>query len=345
MDTLPSIKPPFARPFPYFNLKTFDDGIISKTKKITINGLTYAFNPTMLAFGKDILVAFRHMPNIKKPWISYIGLILMDWNFNPISEVIFLNLRKNCPEILSHTEDPRLFIHQGHIYLFYNDNLEPAEKPGQRRDMFMVEIFLDDSGFYSGKPILLKHPNNYPTNIQEKNWTPFSADEELLISYTLNPHEVLLPNIRTGECEGIATTSFLLKEAQPEKYNEFHWKNLRGGTTPLLIGDNYLSFFHASTVCYSSVAKFRKAYHYFMGAYTFSIKPPHEILSISPYPIMGKGLLTKSSCKKRVTYPGGFLLDDENIYVIYGKDDKEIWIAILNREKLMNSLVSVAAKR
>jgi predicted GH43/DUF377 family glycosyl hydrolase len=79
-------------------------------------------------------------------------------------------------------------------------------------------------------------------------------------------------------------------------------------------------------------------YHYYMGAYTFSAEPPFNILSASIAPIVGKDFYTSSTREKRVIFPGGFVVVGPSIYVAYGKDDCEIWVAILDKAKLMRSL-------
>lgn len=88
--------------------------------------------------------------------------------------------------------------------------------------------------------------------------------------------------------------------------------------------------------------------HYFMGAYTFSSEPPFAITKISPKPIVGKGFYsgipyTSYYWKKnqRVIFPGGYLYDDDFIWVAYGREDHEIWIVKLNREGLIQSLETV----
>lgn len=78
-----------------------------------------------------------------------------------------------------------------------------------------------------------------------------------------------------------------------------------------------------------------------MGAYTFSPDPPFEITKISSKPIEASSFYTFSSYDKRVIYPGGFIVDGPNLYVAYGKDDSEIWIATININELLQSLEPV----
>jgi hypothetical protein len=81
--------------------------------------------------------------------------------------------------------------------------------------------------------------------------------------------------------------------------------------------------------------------HYFFGAYTFSTEPPFNVTAVSPYPIAYDGFYTPSPLGIRCIYPGGFVADSSYIYICYGKDDHECWIATIDKEKLYSTLVPV----
>lgn len=76
-----------------------------------------------------------------------------------------------------------------------------------------------------------------------------------------------------------------------------------------------------------------------MGAYTFSAEPPFAITSYTQSPVVDDSFYTKSSYFKRVIFPGGAVAIGPNIYLAYGKDDQEIWIAILDKEALKKALI------
>ena len=83
--------------------------------------------------------------------------------------------------------------------------------------------------------------------------------------------------------------------------------------------------------------------HYFMGAYAFSLAPPFEITQISPEPIIGKGFYIGKVYNPywkpvKVVFPCGFIFDDKYIWVAYGKQDHEIWIAKIDKNGLLKSL-------
>ena len=85
--------------------------------------------------------------------------------------------------------------------------------------------------------------------------------------------------------------------------------------------------------------------HYFMGAYTFEKYPPFAITAISPEPIVAdtfyKGPMHASWKPLRVIFLGGFVYNRSFIWVVYGRQDHEIWVVKLDKEKLLNSLTPV----
>lgn len=62
---------------------------------------------------------------------------------------------------------------------------------------------------------------------------------------------------------------------------------------------------------------------------------------MTPEPIIGEGFYAPSTAEKKVILPGGFVVDGPRIYVAYGRDDREMWIATLDKEALMKALVPV----
>ena len=170
----------------------------------------------------------------------------------------------------------------------------------------------------------------------QKNWTPFEWEGALLLGYSLTPHEILYSNLISGECISFAST--LLSNHK----HSWKWGELRGGTPASLVDGEYLAFFHSSIIGKSAVSNQTEMHHYFMGAYTFSGEPPFQIKKISPSPIIGPNFYTKSQTEKKVIFPGGYVVRDKYFYLAYGKDDCEIWIATIDREKLKKHLLPVS---
>ena len=313
--------------------KEQSDNIVTSTKRIDLPQFPGAFNPSLIKVKEGFLLSFRYYPDQSQLWISKIGIVLLDDNLAPVSEPVLLDTRIGNSKIPSQSEDARLFSCNGNIYLIYNDNtscINPTIR--ERRDMFVTQLFYTDGEFFLSMPIKLIHEYKYFSQTWQKNWVPFEWNGSLLLSYSISPHEVLYPDCKSGLCQS-------LFETHP-KIN-WSWGTLRGGTPALLVDGEYLGFFHSSCVTATAATNGHRMWHYFMGAYTFSSSPPFELTKISTAPIIGKDFYTKSSYNKRVVFPGGFAVVDSSIYVAYGKDDCEIWIATLDKEKLKKSMTSL----
>jgi hypothetical protein len=224
-------------------------------------------------------------------------------------------------------------MYRGDPYLIFNDNLEVINPSASgRRDMYIARLYYNKGKFSVGPSQIMIHEHQYNVRLWQKNWVPFEWHHSLLFGYTINPHEVLVANLGTGICQSTGATYASLPWTAGEP---------RGGTPALLVDGEYLAFFHSSLQHVSSISNGRSLWHYYMGAYTFSAEPPFEIKKISSTPINGKDFYTVSNYEKRVIFPGGYAVVDDKIYVAYGKDDCEVWIAILDKRQLKESLVRV----
>jgi predicted GH43/DUF377 family glycosyl hydrolase len=121
---------------------------------------------------------------------------------------------------------------------------------------------------------------------------------------------------------------------------KWRWGEIRGGTPAALLDDEYFAFFHSS-INLKSDCTVNSKLHYFIGAYTFSAQPPFEVIKISPSPLIAKGMYTKSNYSMRVAFPGGYAVNNDDIYLAYGKDDWSIWIAKMSKKALLKSMISV----
>ncbi len=326
----------------FLDFEEYAQDFVLETKRIEIPGYPTAFNPSIIRWGKDFLLSFRIIPNRSQSFVSSLGVILLDDTFSPCCYPQFLNLREPGDTVPSRAEDGRLIFVGDKLYLVYSDNTEPMISKGGFR-VYIAEVDFDGQNFKLKTPECLNRYEGESRNIREKNWVPFESNGNLLLSYSLIPHLVFRPLLKgTGECETIAYTM------GPINWN---WGILRGGTSALLgIAPNgdYLSFFHSSKMMASIHSDGKNVLHYFMGAYTFSSKPPFEMTSISPMPIFGKNFYKGEIYKPywhpvRVVFPGGYIFDDHFLWVAYGRQDHEIWIAKLDRRKLLDSLIPVSS--
>lgn len=323
--------------FPAFADLLFDQDqkIVLASKKIYFEDYPEAFNPSIIKYDQGYLLTFRYTPMQRSSFISYVGIVLLDENFDPVSKPDLLLTRHRNSITQSQSEDARLFSYRGRIYIIYNDNVD-VNNPSiyDRRDMFIAEVFYSDHHFSLSAPLKLCCQEKI-SQLWQKNWVPFEWNNVLYLSYSLNPHEVLYLNLTNGECYSC------YKSEAP-----IHWEygTLRGSSAATTLDGEYLAFFHSGTVMSSPASFGQPAWHYFMGAYTFSADPPFKILRISEKPIVAEGYYDPCSFWKKVIFPGGYVVEDSYIYVAYGKHDSEMWIATLDKDALMESLLPIKIK-
>lgn len=299
------------------------------TKRIQLDAFPNAWNLSILHTDDGYVITFRVAPNPDRYWISYLGVALLDDDFQLISEPQLLDTRLG-DNALSYTEDARVFAFKGKMYVIYNDDSEGLF-PADRRNMYLAEISYKDNQFSLGQPLMLRHETAFDSQKIQKNWVPFQYEETLLLGYTVAPHEVLLPDLSTGECQVLYRNEWQAK---------WPWGELRGGTPAVLVDGEYLAFFHSGTARSSAVSP-EVALHYYMGAYTFSSTPPFEITSITPVPLIAEGFYTCSDAEKKVIFPGGIVDRGDHLLVAYGKDDRELWVAKVDKLKLKSCLSPV----
>lgn len=309
--------------------------VVLASKQIYFPEYPDAFNPSLLRIEDGFLLVFRYCPDrIWKSHISYIGIGMLDENFNPISQPQLLSTRRPNSKTPCQSEDPRVFSYRGRNFIVFNDNIE-IENPttGQRRDIYLAELLQSQGNFSLSSSVKLFYKEKYNMQWWQKNWIPFTWNKKLLFVYSINPHEIVELNLIDGKC-------YLGYESFAEL--NWEWGTPRGSTPGLLVDGEYLSFFHSGIKMASEASGGCELWHYFMGAYTFSPLPPFKITKITPSPIIGEGFYTTSYHEKRVIFPGGYVAEGPYIYVAYGKDDDEMWIATLDKEALQNFLKPVA---
>lgn len=143
----------------------------------------------------------------------------------------------------------------------------------------------------------------------EKNWVWFEYGIRQHFVYSINPHEV----VGSPMLEAI-------------KHVDLPWKHgiLRGGTPPILVGDEYISFFHSAT----EWRKPKRRYH--MGAYAFKSEPPFPITRITPEPLLSGSVEDfRAFGGPLVIFPNGALKEAGHWLVVFGVNDEGCgWIRI-----------------
>jgi predicted GH43/DUF377 family glycosyl hydrolase len=234
-------------------------------------------------------------------------------------------------------EDARLFYIGNNLHIAYSDNPNLQINRGGFR-MEIGEIHFEE-GFFSIRNIYrFTCFEGESSDLREKSWVPFDYQQNLLLAYSIKPHLIFSPVCGTDGCETVSSTDPCI---------DWDWGIIRGGTPALqLETGEYLSFFHSVKKMASIHSKGKEMAHYFIGAYAFDATLPFHITRLSPEPIVAKGFYSGTSYKPywapiQCIFPAGLIIEDESIFISYGRQDHEIWIAKLDKRKLLSSLVTV----
>lgn len=314
-----------------FDLESCIQPFVLDTKQIIIPEFPGAFNASILPIDDKLLLCFRirdkHMVSTFE-----IGFVWLGSNFNIISKPAKLTIL-NSPSTFEQNQDPRLIMIEKKPYILYSNFIQLGEVVTRR--MFVAPLHYKNNAFFIERPLCLHHPLEKLSPRWEKNWVPFNYHESLLLAYSIVPHTIVQPSLTSGE-------SLLLDSTYSA--HTWPWGELRGGTNAILLDqDHYLAFFHSSTYCATLHSQGKNIQHYFMGAYLFSATPPFALTHISPVPIIGKNFYHGKEYKTwkslRVVFPMSCFADEHYIWLCYGRQDHEIWVAQIDKEELLKSLI------
>ncbi len=315
------------------DLDSYIQDFILDTKKIEISGYPDAFNPSIIRWRDSILMTFR----IRDPITAtthQIGFVWLDEDFNPTTKPALLEIQQpsSCPYQMA--QDPRLITFEDKVYIVFNDMVDFIDKKIRR--MLVGELIIEQNRFYVENLTLLLNYEGEDKKRHEKNWVPFEYDNKFLLSYSIDPHIILKSLINSPTCKTVSKSHSAIK---------WNWGILRGGSQAYLIDGEYLAFFHSSKEVSTVQSKGKKISHYVMGAYTFNSTPPFKLTRISPEPLVSKtfynGPLHNTWKPLRVVFPGGFIFNEKYIWVAYGRQDHEVWVAKLDKKGLLDSLIPI----
>lgn len=271
--------------------------------KVSLSG---HYNCSIIEYGDTLLMASRY---------GFVGsrvfLSELDKNYQPKwSEDLGITI----PGGMIGVEDPRLFMHGGRLHATVSGYLK-ASGPRVTRQ-FVVE-FADDLTVQR-----VWEPQYTKSNPWEKNWGAFSHDGKLHFVYGINPHVVL-------RCDGEQAVE--VARTVP-RFRMGNGVLMRGGAAPVLVGDEWYSFYHT----YSKSERGRADYG--MALYTFS-----AVLPFAQKRYCKELLLTTSEdipgWNKRVVFPCGAVLRDKKWIVSYGHQDRECRIAEFDAAEIERRLI------
>lgn len=317
--------------FCFIDLEDRVQKFVLETHQIHIKEYPDAFNPSIVDQGNGhFLMCFR-IRNPDTGMTNEIGFVNLDSSFKPHGPTYLLEYRTSSPFCHSKVQDPRLVYVKNKLFIVFNNTGE-VKNPEIRR-MFIAQLHFDGSTYYVEEIQSILSFEGEQDKRHEKNWPPFDYNGHLFLAYSLYPHRILAPISGTHVCETIASTNSQI---------QWDWGELRGGTPALLDNGQYLAFFHTCKSVKTVHSNGNQRDHYFMGAYTFEASPPFQITHVSPEPIVGKnfyhGPKHKTWKPLHVVFPGGFVMDSDFIWVVYGRQDHELWVVKLDKSGLLSSL-------
>lgn len=326
------------------NLEETTHDFITDMIKIEIPGHPHAFNASIVKWNHSLVMCFREIFDPEETQQTMIGIVFLDEYFAPIGDVQFLN-----PQICSEgLEDARLVTVEEDLYLVYSaapqnitldaiDDLPGGNSGGNCR-MYLSKLLFEGDRFSVSETEYIAEFDDENPGKPEKNWVPFNFNGELLLAYSLAPHKIVSPLWGHQKCRTIESSESIIR---------WDFGELRGGTPAILDGDRYISFFHSSVEMQTAHSFNESILHYFMGAYVYSSEPPFKITHMSPEPIVGKGFYEGEIYEPywnkpvRVIFPWGLIVDGDDLWVSCGRQDHEILVLKIDKQKLSDSLIPV----
>lgn len=209
-------------------------------------------------------------------------------------------------------EDPRLFRYRGQLHVSYIGCVGTSN-PYRTHQLYAR---LSDT---------LRVEQEFAPRLRvrqwwEKNWTFFEHDEQLFAVYSINPYRII-------RIDGENTDDV------PVQSRHLPWSGgvLRGGATPVLVGDKFYCFFHGKIN-----AEGYSVYN--TGVYVCEATPPFRILAITPHPIDVADIGSKPEnqwCP--VLFVGGAVRDGDSWVTANGIHDR--WTEIRRYHAIDQQLV------
>lgn len=288
------------------------------------------FNPTIVnrPDGTDWLIA-RHAspakPNSPLPRIGMNDLVAFrvtkDYALTQATPVQFPKRFKD-----EHFEDPRASVIGGRVCISCTNFQLIRGLPWRGSHQIFAVVGEDWRVVSRIDPVYgLNGASPYVQRGNEKNWLWFQHDKAHHMVYTAIPHQVAVFRGQSGAERTYATSL----ASEPWKHG-----TPRGGSPPVLVGDEYWSFFH------SSLPWKDKKRRYYMGAYAFKAEPPFHITRMTAAPLLtGSQNDPWSPNLPLVIFPGGALFRNGRWIVVFGVNDCACgWIEIPQAELLKLAL-------
>lgn len=232
------------------------------------------FNSALIERPDGYLLAYRH------GWAgSDVYLVHLDRAFKARGDPWKLDLF-HPREANYGREDPRLFWFRGRLHVAYVGVV--GGHSILHTSMLYARLSKD---FMEVEEVY--YPRIPGRRSWEKNHSYFEWAGDLYAIYTITPHRILRIDGEHTEWAHETTTPVTWQHGE-----------MRGGASPVRVGDEFWHFFHARTG-----AKNRLVYN--MGVYVFSARPPFEVLRYTPRPVLEADPTTNPGNYASVVFPNG----------------------------------------
>merc|ERR1712187_828508 len=240
-------------------------------------------------------------------------------------------------KVVTGPEDPRL-IAMGNstsskVRMAFN-SLPPLGPDGCRaNDTGVSQMYLASSvdPLEPEEQTVGRHLGCGHTDVAEKNWIPFTYEDQLYFIYSPSPHVVVRAQ-DDGSCEdGVYSTNFppLVNLAR----NNSAYR-IRGSGQAVLINDtqatpnlpraHYLALMHVYDT---------QTHHYANFAYRFGAEPPFAVLQVSEeLPLMEAA--SDESAMPAFAFASGLTVQNRTIVIAYGAGDRDARGLVMTLDRL-----------
>ena len=198
--------------------------------------------------------------------------------------------------------------------------------------------------------------------VDHKNWTPFEFNGEIYFLSSVWPFNVVSVSIHPKKPWIGRMIKLVHQNIDPSSCMKLYsWSpyhhTCRGGSQAIQLSKNkYFSIFHSSGNVTDDDYGILKTYT--MGAYTFEMsidetdntKVSSRLLSISAIPFIHESWYTgnwsylpsASGIFDYIVFPLTIMLEDEdNLFLVYGKQDEETWVSRFSLSNILSTMIPV----
>jgi predicted GH43/DUF377 family glycosyl hydrolase len=280
------------------------------------------FNPSIIDSGDGFIFVYR------TGWKgSNLYAVRLDRDFKPDGESVLLSVNRNGSGY--GREDPRLFRLNGKLHISFTG---VVGRHGPTNVLFArinEETLAVEDRFF---------PRGFKRNSWEKNHSYFDYEGIAHAVYTITPHKIL--RIEGDQAEYIHETPYP---------GEWSGGYLRGGAAPVLHNGEWYSFMHGRWDNHrvrlpSQPAHPAHRHVYTMGIYTFSPKPPFQMLRYCPVPIDVAEPDMHDGNYADVIFPGGAVYRNGYWCVAMGVNDRRSEIRFYDAAWIESQLICPAGQ-